>query len=100
MNPVSKHTKWLKKAAEYWSVTTDDILSRRKDSYLIYARHTYYWLCLKDNIDLYKLSKHLGKHRTTIINSLRLTKVYELKFHVDKILENDPRKTSPITPIL
>lgn len=87
MTPITNHTKWLESSADYWKISTDQLLSCRKsfNNYVIHARLTYYWLCIKDGIDIYELSKFHGKHRTTLLCTLNNTKL-DVKQHVANIL--------------
>lgn len=59
-------------ASMYWKVSTDEILNTRihKD-HVVKARQTFYWLCFKQGLDIYRLSVNLGRHRSTILNSMK-----------------------------
>ena len=65
-NPIERYKIWLEESAKYFKVKEDDIINGFTKKEIIKARHTFYWLCWKDNINLPDLSRLLGKHRSTI----------------------------------
>lgn len=70
--PVSRHKLWLRRTARFFEVPQGRIVKGSyKDIPTCKARQTFYWLCFRDRIDLYQLSKALGKDRTSIICSLK-----------------------------
>lgn len=88
MSPVSNYKKWLAVTAAYWGIPKDAVLIRKHNQYIVNARQTFYTLCLRDKIDLYALSLHLGKERTTVYTSFRHFKG-NVTEHVNKILKQN-----------
>ena len=71
MKPVENYKKWLSAVAAFYGVPEADILrSGKKNDIDCGIRNIFFTLCLRDNINLYFLSSHLGLHRTTIRKSL------------------------------
>ena len=65
------HEKWLEATAHYFDISPDEIINGKNRSHIVSrARKSFYYLCFRDGIDLYRLSQQLGKHRTTIINCM------------------------------
>jgi len=73
MNKVSRYKIWLRAVCKEYNLTQKELMDPKPGPYSIVncARHTFYWLCFRDRIDLYRLSEHLGKHRTTVISSMK-----------------------------
>ncbi len=68
--PLEKYKVWLTECSKYFQVSEEHIINgfTRKD--VVGARHTFYWLCWRDNINLPNLSRLLGKHRSTIASTM------------------------------
>ena len=72
MTPTRDYKKWLEAVCSYYDLSEEIIISRIKGSeYISDARRMFYWLCLNDNIDVYRLSELLGKHRSTIMSTMK-----------------------------
>lgn len=64
------YKKWLTATAQYYGVTEESILRRGGKNP---ARKTFYYLCYKDGINLYRLSEALGKERTSVLGNMYYT---------------------------
>jgi len=72
MTPIYSHRQWLDAVCYYYEVTEEQVLKASKHTlYAGHAKNAFYWLCFKDKIDLYRLSEYLGKHRTTIVSTMK-----------------------------
>lgn len=65
---MEQHKKWLKATAKYFDTSEEDILDgyNKRNKVVVKARITFYYLCFKAGIDLYRLSETIGKHRVTV----------------------------------
>ncbi len=89
MNKVSRYKIWLREVSREFDVPQKTILSSKSyTAYVVCARKTFYWLCFKDKIDLYRLSERLGKDRTTVVGSLKNTRDRTNKETIQKIWNN------------
>lgn len=71
---MNDYKKWLEATAQYYGVTEEGILQRgKKNDLLCRARKTFYYLCFKDGLDLYRLSEALGRPRTNVIKNMHYT---------------------------
>jgi hypothetical protein len=72
MNRLDRYEYWLSRTSMYFGVEENEITKRGGSTkfFIAEARQTFYWLCWRDKIDLYRLSEHLGKHRTTVVTTM------------------------------
>lgn len=91
MNPLNNYKHWLAVSSEYWGVPESKIVSSKHQhgGSVTAARHTFYNLCIRDKIDLYELSRAIGRNRTTVLSSVRKTNLKNLKPHIDKLWQTN-----------
>lgn len=93
IQPISKYKLWLGLVCKYFSITPEEIKSRKMDAYTRQARQTFLVLCVMDKICLYRLAIEFGKHRTTLIGIVKNYKG-EVTEHVNKIYETQNKRSS------
>lgn len=89
MTEIEKYKVWLRLVAKEFKVSQMTLISKERTSAKLVcsARQAFYWLCFRDNINIYKLSTELGKHRTTICRAMKRN-VYRSVDKEKKIWEN------------
>lgn len=64
---LKRYKIWLGEVCKHFEVSEEEVVAKQcLKPDVVSARHTFYWLCWKDRINLYRLSEHLGKNRSTI----------------------------------
>ena len=72
---MDNYKKWLTATAQYYGIPENKIIGKGKGNASISsARSTFYYLCFRDGINLYRLSEMLGKDRSGVIKSCYNTK--------------------------
>lgn len=98
MSEVNRYKYWLKLVSKKTKLGQKVILRSWGGSQRTawQAKQVFYALCLRDNINLYELSLALGKHRTTVLSSVK--KAIVNKELLNKVLEyaknRDSQKTA------
>lgn len=87
-----KYKFWLIQCCNYFKVSETDMLDTRykRTDHLARARLAFYCLCIRDGISIYDLSIELGKGKTTLINSVKHSKL-DVKHHIKIILDETNR---------
>lgn len=67
---LGRYNTWLQEVSEHYDIEKSVIISRCHKPNSVTARQTFYWLCWRDKINLYALSLHIGKSRTTVISTM------------------------------
>lgn len=98
MNKTMRYKIWLREVSREFDIPQNKLLySREINTYMVSAKQTFYCLCIRDKIDLYRLSEKLGKNRTTVVSSLKKTKLRANQEIINKIWNNVKTKESQAT---
>lgn len=80
MTKLSKYKRWLEFTAKEYEIKEEEIISKwKRTDYTREAQHSFYALCYKDKIDIYQLSIALGKHRSSVWQVLKQSKIRNIE---------------------